>query len=58
VGAAPNLGWVIFHYAGAARAVGQQYLADLVCTPDGTIPDAKVCKQEICLVLARAQIEP
>jgi len=58
MGAAADLSWVVFHYAGAARAVGQRYLGGLVCTPDGTMPDAAVCEGEIWPVLARAQIEP
>ena len=38
IGAADDLSWVCFHYAGAAAAVGQQYLGGLVCTPDGSMP--------------------
>ena len=38
VGAADDLSWVVFHYAGAASAVGQRYLGGLLCTPDGSIP--------------------
>jgi hypothetical protein len=38
VGVADDLSWVIFHYAGAASAVGQRYLGGLLCTPDGKLP--------------------
>jgi hypothetical protein len=38
VGAADDLAWVVFHYAGAASAVGQRYLGGLLCTPDGQLP--------------------
>ena len=38
VGAADDLSWVVFHYAGAASAVGQRYLGGLLCTPDGMMP--------------------
>lgn len=33
-----DLRWIVFHYAGAARAVGLRYLGGLVCTPDGQLP--------------------
>ena len=39
VGAADDLSWVVFHYAGAAAAVGQRYLGGLLCTADGSLPD-------------------
>ena len=35
-----NLDWIVFHYAGAARAVGQRYLGGLVCTRTGALPEA------------------
>ena len=38
VGAADDLSWVVFSYAGAAAAVGQMYLGGLICTPDGSLP--------------------
>jgi VDE lipocalin domain len=38
VGAAEDVSWVVFHYAGAASAVGQRYLGGLLCTPDGNLP--------------------
>jgi len=38
---ADDLSWIVFHYAGAASAVGQRYLGGLVCVPPGgTLPDA------------------
>lgn len=38
VGVAEDLSWIVFHYAGAAKAVGLQYLGGLLCTPDGSMP--------------------
>ena len=38
VGVADDLSWIVFHYAGAAKAVGLQYLGGLLCTPDGSMP--------------------
>lgn len=38
VDVAEDLSWIVFHYAGAAAAVGQQYLGGLLCTPDGSRP--------------------
>jgi hypothetical protein len=38
VGVADDLSWIVFHYAGAAAAVGLRYLGGLVCTADGSIP--------------------
>jgi VDE lipocalin domain len=40
VGAADDLSWIVFHYAGAAKAVGLRYLGGLLCTPDGNMPKA------------------
>ena len=40
VDCAEDLSWCVFHYAGAAAAVGQQYLGGLLCTPDGKLPPA------------------
>jgi hypothetical protein len=37
-GVADDLSWIVFHYAGAASAVGQRYLGGLLCTPDGALP--------------------
>ena len=39
VAVADNLNWIIFHYAGAAAAVGQRYLGGLLCTATGELPD-------------------
>jgi VDE lipocalin domain len=39
VGAADDLSWIVFHYAGAAKAVGLRYLGGLLCTPDGALPE-------------------
>ncbi|KAL7578721.1 hypothetical protein ACA910_015958 [Epithemia clementina (nom. ined.)] len=36
-----DLSWIVFHYAGAAAAVGQRYLGGLLCTPDGRLPPEK-----------------
>ena len=38
IGAADDLSWLLIHYAGAAKAVGLQYIGGLLCTPDGTLP--------------------
>ena len=37
-GVADDLSWIVFHYAGAASAVGQRYLGGLLCTADGSMP--------------------
>eukprot|EP00584_Thalassiosira_punctigera_P003674 CAMPEP_0172535120 /NCGR_PEP_ID=MMETSP1067-20121228/7261_1 /TAXON_ID=265564 ORGANISM="Thalassiosira punctigera, Strain Tpunct2005C2" /NCGR_SAMPLE_ID=MMETSP1067 /ASSEMBLY_ACC=CAM_ASM_000444 /LENGTH=516 /DNA_ID=CAMNT_0013320019 /DNA_START=240 /DNA_END=1791 /DNA_ORIENTATION=+ len=57
VGAADDLSWVVFHYAGAAGAVGQRYLGGLLCTPDGQMPPTKDL-DEIWKCLRSAEIEP
>mmetsp|Transcript_22681 Transcript_22681/g.45926 ORF Transcript_22681/g.45926 Transcript_22681/m.45926 type:complete len:560 (+) Transcript_22681:55-1734(+) len=57
VGAADDLSWVVFHYAGAAGAVGQRYLGGLLCTPDGALPPEKEL-EEIWEVFRSAEIEP
>ena len=57
VGAADDLSWVVFHYAGAAAAVGQRYLGGLLCTPDGSLPDAKKLP-EIWKCFQSAGIQP
>jgi VDE lipocalin domain len=41
VGAADDLSWIVFHYAGAAKVIGLQYLGGLLCTPDGSLPDER-----------------
>jgi len=57
VGAADDLSWVVFHYAGAASAVGQRYLGGLLCTADGTLPSEDQL-EEIWPVLQSCGIEP
>ena len=54
-GVADDLSWIVFHYAGAASAVGQRYLGGLVCTPDGAMPTAT---KEIWKTLQSVGIEP
>jgi hypothetical protein len=39
VAVADDLSWIVFHYAGAAAAVGMRYLGGLLCTADGSLPD-------------------
>jgi hypothetical protein len=39
VAAADDLSWIVFHYAGAAKAVGLRYLGGLLCTPNGSLPE-------------------
>ncbi len=38
VDCADDLSHIVFHYAGAAGAAGQQYLGGLLYTADGTLP--------------------
>jgi len=38
VDAADDLSWAVFHYSGAAAAVGQSYLGGLLCSADGEWP--------------------
>jgi VDE lipocalin domain len=38
IAVADDLSWIVFHYAGAAKSVGLQYLGGLLCTPDGKMP--------------------
>jgi len=52
------LSWVIFHYAGAAGAVGQRYLGGLLCTPDGSVPPQQQLETEIWPLLKSSGIEP
>ncbi|KAL3779419.1 hypothetical protein HJC23_000521 [Cyclotella cryptica] len=58
VDAADDLSWVVFHYAGAAGAVGQRYLGGLLCTPDGKLPHEEAELERIWKVLRSAEIEP
>lgn len=55
VGAADDLSWIVFHYAGAASAVGQRYLGGLLCTPDGSLPDER---EEVWKTIRKAGMEP
>lgn len=57
VGVADDLSWIVFHYAGAATAVGQRYLGGLLCTPDGRLPPAEQLP-EVWKAFSRAGIEP
>lgn len=57
VGAADDLSWAVFHYAGAASAVGQRYLGGLLCTPDGELPQQSQLP-EIWDTFRSAGIEP
>jgi len=47
VAVADDLSWCVFHYAGAARAVGQSYTGGLLCTRDGELPPREVLHGEI-----------
>ncbi|KAL3807684.1 hypothetical protein ACHAXA_007330 [Cyclostephanos tholiformis] len=57
LGAADDLTWVVFHYAGAAAAVGQRYIGGLLCTPDGRLPPPEDL-DEIWRIFRSAEIEP
>lgn len=57
VGAAEDLSWVVFHYAGAAAAVGQRYIGGLLCTADGSLPPEKD-RDEIWSLFESCGIEP
>lgn len=57
VDAADDLSWMVFHYAGAASAVGQRYLGGLLCTPDGRLPPPEKLP-EVWNACRRAGIQP
>ena len=57
LGCADDLSWVVFHYAGAAAAVGQRYLGGLLCTPDGELPRSSEL-EKIWQIFRSAEIEP
>jgi len=57
VGVADDLSWIVFHYAGAASAVGQRYLGGLVCTADGDLPPESV-REDVWTALDGAGIAP
>jgi hypothetical protein len=56
-GVADDLSWIVFHYAGAASAVGQRYLGGLLCTADGSMPPPEQV-QEAWKALKKTGIEP
>lgn len=56
-GVADDLSWIVFHYAGAAGAVGQRYLGGLVCTADGGLPPDSAL-EEIWAALDAAGVSP
>lgn len=58
VDVADDLSYIIFHYAGAARVVGQRYLGGLLCTADGSLPSESERKEKIYPMLRSAGIEP
>ena len=57
VDAADDLSYIIFHYAGAAGAVGQRYIGGLLCTADGALP-AESARGPIYEKLRSAGIDP
>ncbi|KAG7342339.1 hypothetical protein IV203_007432 [Nitzschia inconspicua] len=57
IGAADDLSWIAFHYAGAATSVGQRYLGGLLCTPDGSLPEQSQL-ETIWPIFQNAGIEP
>lgn len=58
VDVADDLSYIIFHYAGAARAVGQRYLGGLLCTCDGSLPSQAEREEKIYPKLRSAGIDP
>ena len=59
VGCADDLSWIVFHYAGAAGAVGQRYIGGLLCTPDGSLDNLSSQDLELIWSTCRsAGIEP
>ena len=58
VGVADDLSWIVFHYAGAASAVGQRYLGGLLCTPDGSLPTDEKSLSDIWISGQTAGIQP
>lgn len=57
VAVADDLSWIVFHYAGAASAVGLRYLGGLVCTKNGDLP-SEAEREEIWSKLRSAGMEP
>ena len=58
VDVADDLSYIIFHYAGAAGAVGQSYLGGLLCTSDGSLPSLSERENKIYPKLRSAGIDP
>lgn len=58
VGAADDLSWIVFHYAGAAKTIGQRYLGGLLCTADGSLPANSVLEKDIWPCIRAAGMEP
>jgi hypothetical protein len=59
LGVANDLSWLVLHYAGAAKAVGLQYMGGLLCTPTGSLPNVSSKEMdEIWHILQRAGIQP
>jgi hypothetical protein len=58
LGAADDLSWIAFHYAGAASSVGQHYIGGLLCTADGSLPSDSSIREEVWEVFRSAGIEP
>mmetsp|Transcript_24665 Transcript_24665/g.68095 ORF Transcript_24665/g.68095 Transcript_24665/m.68095 type:complete len:588 (+) Transcript_24665:165-1928(+) len=58
VDVADDLSYIIFHYAGAAGAVGQRYLGGLLCTAEGSLPSETERKEKIYPKLRAAGIDP
>jgi hypothetical protein len=57
VDVADDLSHIVFHYAGAASAVGQRYLGGLLCTSDGSLPPMSK-REPIYNKLRSAGIDP
>jgi hypothetical protein len=57
VAVADDLSWIVFHYAGAAGAVGMRYLGGLLCTANGSRPDEDKLP-DIWKALQSAGIQP
>jgi hypothetical protein len=58
LGVADDLSWLLIHYAGAAKAVGLQYMGGLLCTPDGTLPHNSTELNRIWQCFQKAGIQP
>jgi len=58
VDVADDLSYIIFHYAGAARSVGQIYIGGLLCTAEGSLPSESELQEKIYPKLRIAGIDP